>query len=50
MQAKPRLTELVELVEERKRQKRQWRTEGELRVIAAWLVVILAYIMHSVTA
>jgi len=49
MQAKPRLTELVELIEERKRQKRQWRTEGELRVIAAWLVVILAYIMHNVT-
>jgi len=43
----PRLTDLVELVEERRYQKRQMRTQGELLVQGAWLVMVLAYILQS---
>lgn len=44
----PQLTELVDLVEERKYLKQQMRTDGELLLIGAWLVVVSAYILQSV--
>jgi hypothetical protein len=46
-QIEPQLTELVELVKERRYQKQQMRTQGELLLIEAWLVVVLAYILQS---
>jgi hypothetical protein len=42
----PQLTELVDLVEERKYMKEQMRTDGELLVQGAWLVLLLAYIVQ----
>jgi hypothetical protein len=47
-QIKPRLTELVELVEVRRYFKQQMRTDGELILIGAWLVAVLAYILQNV--
>jgi len=46
-QVQPQLTELVELVEQRKYFKRQMWTDGELLLVEAWLVVVLAYVVHS---
>jgi hypothetical protein len=43
----PRLTELVDLVEERRCLKQQMKTEGELLLRGAWLVLVLAYILQS---
>jgi hypothetical protein len=47
IQIEPQLTELAELVEVRRYQKQQMRTGGELLLIEAWLVVVLAYIVQS---
>jgi hypothetical protein len=46
-QIQPRLAGLVELVEVRRYIKGQMRTPGELILIEAWLVVVLAYVVHS---
>jgi hypothetical protein len=45
-QLQPQLTELVDLVEERRYLKLQTRTDGELLLIGAWLVVVSAYILQ----
>ena len=45
-QVQPLLTELVELVEWRRYFRQQMRTDGELLVQGAWLVLLLAYIVQ----